>query len=174
MEIFEQRGLNGWQIRRRFSVEKLLELEGEHADSPILDLHSWYRESDSALRQIPETMGVIGTQFTNPLDYVLENHIGIIFGPLNGYRLEDYPIPEHAVKCAFEYQECKYEGKPIAHHIEQNISGIHREYVRILCPLIHNGRVEKIIYTFRFYLRPPILIRPELFQATPVPKTRPS
>ncbi len=86
----------------------------------------------------------------NPFNFVLHNHPGNFVGDLSNSVLNAYPYRMHARSCAAEYLECKTEAQPVAHYVNQELSGNHREYVRLMIPILNaDGRVSKIVYAFR-------------------------
>jgi hypothetical protein len=156
-ETFHETTPDGWQMRSRLPVDRLLAMEDPASD--IRSLFDWWQSSRSAQRDIPEAAHFLDVTPGNPLDYVFRNHRGRVFGDLSGFRFHQYPVMAHARACSSEYMTCKDEAVAMAHHIEQHFDGVDREYLRLMCPLFDpRGRVASIVYAYRHLQQP--LFRP--------------
>lgn len=149
MENFIEKAAEGSQQRRRLPVSGLLEIENLTGErTPIIRLFEHWQNgldltSNSWIDVTPE----------NPYHFILCNHSGRLVGGMSNFPVASYPFKMHAQACAAEYLACKTEARPVAHYVNQNLAGYHREYVRLMVPIVDvRGNVSKIVYAFRHIL----------------------
>lgn len=87
----------------------------------------------------PEDLGVtishIDVDVDNPWHYRFTSYNGRYFNWMSGKCLAEFPLPPVVDDCAVEYYECKSAGRPVAHHIQHDLNGFRRDYLRLLLPL---------------------------------------
>ena len=90
----------------------------------------------------PQRLGGLGLPISqvdidvdNPWHYRFTSYKGIHFQWMNGKCLADFPVAPVIDECALEYFECKSGGRPVAHHIQHDLNGFSRDYLRLLLPL---------------------------------------
>ena len=85
----------------------------------------------------------IDTKTSDPLNFTWLAHQYSWRGSVNdqlvnatNLRVKEHPSKTHAMLCAWEYAQAKYEAKPVFHEIEQSVLNFHRHYVRALLPIV--------------------------------------
>ncbi len=87
----------------------------------------------------------------DPLNFILCNHPGRVFGDWSGKALGEYHNPFHARSCALEYLTCKTVQRPLYHEIKQTIGNVSRNYARLLLPVTgRNRQVTRLYYATRY------------------------
>ena len=148
-----RRSPEGWQRRTQLDFDKLIAMERSlvavtRMPTNVTVVYDYWlslrrggivRLKDFAPRRDLGKMGVTVTQIDvdsdNPWHYRFTSHKGVYFGWMNGKCLADFPLTPVIDECAIEYFECKSAGRPVAHHIEHELSGFRRDYLRLLLPL---------------------------------------
>lgn len=143
--VIEEQTSAGWHRRQKFDTVDFL-LNREPADSQIWSLMRWYQ---SGSVDIPEQFSFLDVSEIDPRRYTFRQHNGHAFGKLDGIQFKDYPIPDHARACGHEYSNCKDDGIPHAHYINQEMCGVSREYFRLMVPVVIRQKVVAIAYAFR-------------------------
>jgi len=87
----------------------------------------------------PEDLGItfshVDVDVENPWHYRFTSYTGRYFSWMCGKCLAEFPLPPVVDDCAVEYYECKSAGQPVAHHIQHDLNGFSRDYLRLLLPL---------------------------------------
>lgn len=124
-----------WQERRTGTVPTLDSFEPQGVFSPDdLKWVSW-----------------IDVDSSDPLNFVLQDHPGTVFGDWSGKALREYHIPHHARSCALEYLTCKTVQRPLYHEIRQTVGDVSRNYVRLLLPVVDRSRqITRLYYATRY------------------------
>lgn len=146
----------GWQRRTRLDFNKLMAMEHAVAGvtrtpTGINIVQEYWRSQMSAgvvhfedfnpvrdlgdLADLGVTVCHVDVRGENPWHYRFTSFKGLYFGWMGGRCLADFPLPPVVDDCAVEYFECKSAGQPVAHHIQHNINGFSRDYLRLLLPL---------------------------------------
>ncbi len=87
----------------------------------------------------------------DPMNFVLRNHPGSVFGDWSGKVLGEYHNLFHARSCALEYLTCKTVLRPMYHEIRQSIGDVSRDYVRLLLPVVdRNRQATRLYYATRY------------------------
>lgn len=93
----------------------------------------------------------IDVRQSDPLNFILRNHPGTVFGDWSGKALREYHNPFHARSCALEYLTCKTVQQPMYHEIRQTVGDISRTYVRLLLPVAdRNRQATRLYYATRY------------------------
>ena len=60
--------------------------------------------------------------------------------------VKDHPSKTHAMLCAWEYAQAKYEQSPVFHEVQQSVCGKQRHYAKAIVPLFDKtGNVIKLL-----------------------------
>lgn len=93
----------------------------------------------------------INVDNSDPMNFILCNHPGRVFGDWSGKSLGEYHNPFHARSCALEYLTCKTVQRPLYHEIKQTIGNVSRTYARLLLPVTdHRRQVTRLYYATRY------------------------
>lgn len=152
-----------FQERIRLSVDQLLKVESLLlVPSPIVEAYKRW-EQDSLLNSAGSSMnfGIIDLSHENPFKYKIDKHLHISIKELNGLRLAEHPLPNHARMCGMEYLLAKETSQPVCHYVNQLVGGWEREYLRIILPDSGSARA---CYALR-YLKPPQHVGPARLEA---------
>lgn len=153
----------GWQRRTKLDIDKLMAMEHavarvtrkptsislafdylqERRQAGIVRVddfvaHEQFADSGSKIT-------TIDVDIENPWNYRFASHKGLYFGWMNGKCLAEFPLAPVVDECAIEYFECKSAGQPVAHHIQHNLNGFSRNYLRLLLPLAGADGVPKAL-----------------------------
>lgn len=101
----------------------------------------------------------INVDNSDPLNFVLYNHPGRVFGDWSGKALGEYHNVYHARSCAFEYLTCKTVRRPLYHEIKQTIGDVSRNYARLLLPVTGRNRQVTRLYYATHYIDAPTVAR---------------
>lgn len=151
MAKFFENCFEGSQERRQLSLSGILKLEKlAGGESPIRALYEKWRCGGDL-----EGVRWIDVSADNPFEFVIHNHPGTVVGGRSDIVLKDYPVRMQARSCAAEYWDCKTRAQPAAHYVNQEFHGLHREYVRLMIPLVDpGGLVRRIVYAVRHLKQP--------------------
>lgn len=151
-----RRTREGWQRRTRLDFDLLMSMEEAIAaitrtPTSIKRMHEYWRSRTTAGRAYaanfdpahdlggPEELGITFSQvdvaLDNPWHYRFTSYTGRYFSWMHGKCLAEFPLPPVVDDCALEYYECKSAGRPVAHHIQHDLNGFSRDYLRLLLPL---------------------------------------
>ena len=128
------------QRRAEWTLDELLKRESVYKDSPIRALYERWKQGI----QLTPADHVVITEGENPTNWMIHDHNDRLAQNWCSKRLRDYPIPEHGIRCAFEYLTALRENRPVCHVISQDFERLKRKYARIVLPT--EGR---LVYTFR-------------------------
>jgi len=159
-----QRTPDGWQRRRKLDFGVFIDTEksigfATRAPTSIEIVHEYWRNRQRAghvriedfnpdrdIGNLGLTYSHIDVDMDNPWRYRFNSHRGIYFESMAGKCLSDFPLAPVIDECAIEYFECKSDRRPVAHHIQHNLNGFGREYLRLLLPLAgRDGSTKELV-----------------------------
>lgn len=173
IERFTEDRSAAYQERRMLRIEQMLDREIDHEtgrDTALKSLFRQWRDGQSRDRLPLADMFDPRERLTkeqrcwvswvdaspdNPLKFVLHDHPAKLFGNFSRMTLGDHPYKFHAIRCAFEYDQCKRIQQPTYHEISQRIGGYFRSYVRLIVPTANRaGKITKLFYATRYLTEP--------------------
>jgi hypothetical protein len=183
------RSTEGWQKRTRLDFDNLLTtadaisaVTGKPSAMEIV--HGYWRsrarngvvrvEDFNPHRDLGElgvTISHVDVGADNPWHYRFTSFKGVYFRWMSGRCLADYPVKGVVDECAVEYFECKSAGGPMAHHIQHNLGGFSRDYLRLLLPLAGTDGRPAALVSVGLHLA--LLGRGGSSKATPPGSTKP-
>jgi len=143
----------GWQRRTQLDFDRLIAMEKSVAAATrtptnISIVYDYWQSRKHAgavrlkdfspvrdLGELGVTITHVDIDVDNPWHYRFTSYKGLYFGWMNGKCLADFPLTPVIDECALEYFECKSARRPVAHHIQHDLNGFSRDYLRLLLPL---------------------------------------
>lgn len=148
-----RRSAAGWQRRTQLPFDRFMAMEKSIAKvtrvpnniSAVYDY--WFDRMRNGVVHLKDftphqnlerntsTVTLIDVDGEDPWHYRFASHKGLYFGWMDGKCLSEFPLIPIVDECAIEYFECKSDRRPTAHHIQHNLNGFSRNYLRLLLPL---------------------------------------